>query len=719
MAPTNKKPGGWVVPGYKYLGPFNPLDSGEPVNHADKAAQAHDFAYQKYINAGINPYFSYNKADADFIETLSHDSSVGGWLGRSAFRLKRILAPHLKETDNSKQSPGSAEPGPSGAKAPRLDKRADRAQKRKLYFARSNKQAKQQKMAEPEANQDVAEPGPSGSDRAGANGGGGGMGGGGHGVGMSTGGWQAGTVFGDDFIITTNTRQWFAPIYNGHLYKQIQPGVNSEAALNRKWSGISTPWGYFNFNEYDAHFSPQDWQRLTNEYKRWRPKFMKVKVYNLQIKQVVQLGSDTLYNNDLTAGVHIFCDGSHQFPYSQHPWDHGVMPELPNKIWKLSQYAYFQYHSDLTVPIVEGQLASPDVENQEKQLLKAAPLYMLETATHQVLRTGEDTSFNFSFDCGWVQNDRVYAIPQADFNPLVNTRRYFATRNNYTGTQGGFTYHRYSPYNKPSIWMPGPSLGYLGSTHTSSQPQYARGPITVMTQPPGTTGNETNVDEQSKTPLPTGDGMQQCGYDVAPVNCANSRLDVSTLAFDSSPESVESNIITTRDIDIDMARYASVMVQDGTINEIGSNPPVERNWYSTLRNVWMFPNQVWDTTPLSRDNPIWVKIPRTDKHTLLDSSDGTLPMAHPPGTIFVKVARIPIPTNEDSYLTLYVTGQVTCEIVWEAERFSTKNWRPEIKNDPSTFRDPTIYNFNQLGGYNTPETYNEGMPTKRGINRVL
>lgn len=95
---------------------------------------------------------------------------------------------------------------------------------------------------------------------------------------------------------------------------------------------------------------------------------MKIKVYNLQIKQVVTLGSDTLYNNDLTAGVHIFCDGSHQFPYSQHPWDTGTMPELPHRIWKLSQYGYFQLQADLT----NGGASSstPDVENQEKQLLR-------------------------------------------------------------------------------------------------------------------------------------------------------------------------------------------------------------------------------------------------------------------------------------------------------------------------------------------------------------
>lgn len=712
MAPANRKPGGWVVPGYKYLGPFNPADNGEPVNSADEAARSHDLAYQSYLDAGVNPYFSYNKADSDFIESLAHDSSFGGWLGRSAFGLKKLLAPHLADTKGNPDAPSTSRGGSSASKS-------DRAQKRKLYFARSNKQAKQQKMSAPEApTEDVAEPGPSGSDpRAGGNGGGGGMGGGGgHGVGVSTGGWKAGTVFGDDFVITTNTRQWFAPIFNGHEYKRMAPSENSEPATNRHWVGISTPWGYFNFNEYSSHFSPQDWQRLTNEYKRWRPKAMRIKVYNLQIKQVVSLGSDILYNNDLTAGVHIFCDGSHQFPYSQHPWDTGTMPELPHRIWRISQYGYFQLQADLTNGGVSSE--RPDVENQEKQLLKSAPLYMLETASHQVLRTGEESSFSFSFDSGWVINDKAYAIPQADFNPLIHTRRYFPTRNNSATSSGGLMfYHRYNPYNKPSNWMPGPSLGYLGATQTSTNPQYARGPVTVVTQPPGTTADSANIDEQSTTHVPSKATMQNSGYDVNPVNCGSSRLDAHSLAYDSGPESRGQNIITVRGIDLDMARWSSVMVQDGTETEVGTQTP--RTNFTELKNVWMYPNQAWDTTPISRDTPIWVKIPKTDRHTMQDTSDGTLPMAHPPGTIFVRVAKVPIPGESDSYLNLYVTGQITCEILWETERFQTKNWRPEIKNDPSVFSDPLLYTFNAQGVYNTPETFIEGMPTKRGINRVL
>ena len=38
MAPVNRKPKGWVLPGFKYLGPFNPIRSGKAKNRVDQAA---------------------------------------------------------------------------------------------------------------------------------------------------------------------------------------------------------------------------------------------------------------------------------------------------------------------------------------------------------------------------------------------------------------------------------------------------------------------------------------------------------------------------------------------------------------------------------------------------------------------------------------------------------------------------------------------------------
>ena len=143
--------------------------------------------------------------------------------------------------------------------------------------------------------------------------------------------------------------------------------------------------------------------------------------------------------------------------------------------------------------------------------------------------------------------------------------------------------------------------------------------------------------------------------------------------------------------------------------------------YYNEDDVWMYPNQAWNSTPICRDNPIWDKVPRTDHHTLLDSSDGTLPMKHPPGNIFIKCAKIPIPTsnNSDSYLNIYVTGQVTYTVEWEVQRYQTKNWRPELRTTAGSYNQHEIYNIGDNGTYNRANTFNECMPTKCGINRVL
>ncbi|AYW35835.1 VP1/VP2 [Rhinolophus affinis bocaparvovirus 1] len=683
MAPINRRPGGWVVPGYKYLGPFNQLDAGEPVNKADQAAQKHDFAYDQYLKSGKNPYLYFNKADQDFIEDLESDRSFGGWIGKTVFGIKRAIAPSLGEPDEKRA-------------------RLERAQKRKLYFARSNRDySKKSKMSSADAadtSNEAGEGTAAGTARAGAqNQGGGGGGAGGRGVGVSTGGWKGGTLFSDSIVVTRITRQWYAPIYDGHRYKSF--GAKTEnGQAHSFWRGIATPWGYFDFNCYAGHFSPQDWQRLTNEYKKWRPKAMKIKVYNLQIKQVVTLGADTLYNNDLTAGVHMFCDGSHQYPYPQNPWNEGVVPELPNDVWKLPQYAYYQRDQ-----FIEWDI--PNNDDTARDIRLNAPLFMLENSSHEVLRTGEETEFNFEFDCGWVMNDRAYAPPQSDYNAHVGTRRWYPT---YDQANSRYTYSRYSPYKKPSIWMPGPGSRQTGLTQTAQNADDTRGAFMTATIPPS-----INVDDRSgimhdwRVPYPNPDNRQIITSQTQPANGACSANDPVTLAFDVGPHNTEDTAITTRSIDNDMSRW----------NMVYSCNKADISQHQT---IWMYPNQVWNSTPICRGNPIWAKRPRTDRHTMADSSDGTLVMEHPPGTIFVKTQKIPIPTaaNSDTYLNLYVTGQVTCEIVWEVERYQTKNWRPELRNIPNK-SDISAYDIDENGAYNMPTHYALHMPTRIGMNTVL
>lgn len=79
-----------TLPGYNYLGPGNSLEKGEPTNPSDAAALIHDIEYQKYIDAGLNPYTNYNAADEAAI--LNFASDWGGTVGKAVFTAKRMLA---------------------------------------------------------------------------------------------------------------------------------------------------------------------------------------------------------------------------------------------------------------------------------------------------------------------------------------------------------------------------------------------------------------------------------------------------------------------------------------------------------------------------------------------------------------------------------------------------------------------------------------------------
>lgn len=79
-----------TLPGYNYLGPGNQLDNGEPTNLSDYVAQDHDYEYQRYIDAGLNPYLNFNEADQVAIDNFGND--VGGMIGRAVFKVKKILA---------------------------------------------------------------------------------------------------------------------------------------------------------------------------------------------------------------------------------------------------------------------------------------------------------------------------------------------------------------------------------------------------------------------------------------------------------------------------------------------------------------------------------------------------------------------------------------------------------------------------------------------------
>lgn len=87
---TGKRKRGYVLPGYKYIGPGNEMEAGEPVDEDDRIAKRHDYGYQKYIDEGKNPYWNMNADDEIAAQQFGH--GYGGYLGKAFFMAKKAAA---------------------------------------------------------------------------------------------------------------------------------------------------------------------------------------------------------------------------------------------------------------------------------------------------------------------------------------------------------------------------------------------------------------------------------------------------------------------------------------------------------------------------------------------------------------------------------------------------------------------------------------------------
>lgn len=81
---------GFVPPGYRYLGPGNSLDVGEPTNEADALAREHDKAYSAILAAGGRPYTQWSDADQAFFSNL-RVNDIPTAVAKGLFGLKKGL----------------------------------------------------------------------------------------------------------------------------------------------------------------------------------------------------------------------------------------------------------------------------------------------------------------------------------------------------------------------------------------------------------------------------------------------------------------------------------------------------------------------------------------------------------------------------------------------------------------------------------------------------
>lgn len=211
-------------------------------------------------------------------------------------------------------------------------------------------------------------PGRSGSGTA--------SGGGGSGsavLGNASGNWIGGAQFGSHGVTTRMSRNFSLPIYDGGNYKRIRGNSSSTFTVDR-WSGYSTPWGYLDFNRWDLHFSPRAWQKLVNNYRGIRPKTMQVRICNIQVREAIYSGDQTIYNSSPNGSIMAVVDYDGKYPYVLGNMQWGQLAVAPYKVTQLPQYGYtFSGCGDST------------------------GFYCLEGGNCQVLRTGDTVEFTFQF----------------------------------------------------------------------------------------------------------------------------------------------------------------------------------------------------------------------------------------------------------------------------------------------------------------------------------
>lgn len=84
----------FVLPGYKYLGPGNKLNSGAPVNSADFIAQKHDNAYHN-ANTKQDIYDADKEAINEFASNFIEKPTIGAALGYIGLGAKHIVETSL------------------------------------------------------------------------------------------------------------------------------------------------------------------------------------------------------------------------------------------------------------------------------------------------------------------------------------------------------------------------------------------------------------------------------------------------------------------------------------------------------------------------------------------------------------------------------------------------------------------------------------------------
>lgn len=423
---------GWVPPGYKYLGPGNDLNQGEPTNPSDAAAKEHDEAYDQYIKSGKNPYLYFSPADQRFIDQTKDAKDWGGKVGHYFFRTKRAFAPKLS-TDSEPETSGVSRAGKRTKPPAHIFINQARAKKKRASLAAQQRTltmsdggAQQDNTAQSAARVERA------ADGSGGSGGGGSSGGGG--VGVSTGsfdnqthydflggGWVRITAYASRLVhINMPASEEYHRIFVRNGGDTTQKGKMS---LDDAHTQIWTPWSLVDANAWGCWFQPSDWQFIQNSMAELNVDTFEQEIFNVVLKTVTEQNSGgaeaiKVYNNDLTASLMVALDSNNSLPYTPAAATSETLGFYPWKPTIPAPYRYYFYvPRNLSVTYAGDTQAVTDTVGQTSAY-NSRFLTIENTTPITLLRTGDEFATGiYKFDCEplklthlW-QNNRALGMP--------------------------------------------------------------------------------------------------------------------------------------------------------------------------------------------------------------------------------------------------------------------------------------------------------------------
>lgn len=567
-----------------------------------------------------------------FINQTRRAKKTGAPLADSLSGNKPTPAPRSTQND-----PGE---GPAPKKKPKTDFNSPSTSDDEMaaLVDQANSQVAEAAMDDPEARV-------GGGDSVG--------GGGGGGVGQSTGDWSCETSFGARTIKTIASRHCLCLPRNNHTYKalaNITRDINNAAGQPQqsRYFGISTPWNYIDFNQLDVFFSPQQFQYLINNSRRFRPRRFTVEIFNIQVIQKTAYSDVSFnYTNDLTSTIQVFFDAGKRYPILSYPNQSTIMSSFPNDIYKCPQYAYL---TDCDT------LDNTQTDPIESTISDFSQFYVLDEHESAMLRTGNNWSCTFEFDSdiGWFDNRRSVTQLSRMMNPLYDA---------YQASYNGNPVH-------------------IGSFDAWRQP-FIPGPFVSMGSIQGTAGN---------TPLPAGPDnttyAQMWGGDrvyIAPgPPVANGEAEAHLQFFPQKTKVAESN--TNPGEELNTANLTKAQISPWPIKNTDPVQPwrqPEVNGAANSNNAdqrWagLIPGMVWERRPFTNKTCIWQRVPNVNGTLLAEPQLGGIPTTNAPGHIFVKITPKAVqgPGVELDFVNEMASFTVKISMEWDVEWDKAYNWNP-------------------------------------------